>query len=884
MKWFKFSRVTAYIYGLMGILLLMLAMATAGLLWAARQSDLDNSQAQALRYISGAEAIFNRNLLGLDMLLAGMDDLLSLSDSQPDWIVAPSASRLMQVAVQQSLMVRFVALVDPQGRVMASSDISGAALALKLPPGFLNDVLAQPVSTLRFSAPVVSFASAERVLYFARHIKLADRSRVVAVAEVQVPFLTSLMTQGADISALEVTLERHNGQLLASAPPSAQLSGQQLQPALSGLQSAQGSLRMPARISGAPALVVTRPTLYRDVLITASIPMGAALENWQLQRWFILGVALAFALMILGAGGFAVWYVDRLAGARRDIARSKVTLDQALSSMVSGFVLLNADNQVLNWNRRFEEIFPWTDGNMVFLMPFSKVLTLAAQLHVANGSDTERQSWVAERLTQQRHPHAPHEQTQPDGRIIEITERRTPDGGLVIAYHDVTELRQAGAEIEQLAFYDALTHLPNRRLLMDRLQQAMAASSRSGLHGALLFLDLDHFKTLNDTLGHDLGDLLLQQVGQRLQACVRTEDTVARLGGDEFVVMLLDLSVHSLESVALARRIAEKILARLNEPYELTTFTYQSTPSIGATLFLGTQQVPAELLKQADIAMYEVKDSGRNALCFFDPQMQATITARVQLEQDLKVALAQEQFVLYYQPQLERQGGVEGAEVLIRWHHPVRGMVPPLEFITVAEESDLILSIGHWVLRTACQQLALWQQHDSTRALHLSVNVSARQFRQGNFVSEVAGVIQQTGVNPQLLKLELTESVVLDNMDDTIAKMTELKALGVRFSMDDFGTGYSSLAYLTRLPIDQLKIDQSFVRNIGIKHSDGVIVQTIIGMARNLALEVIAEGVETPAQHEFLALHGCYLYQGYLFGRPTPLAGFEALLGDAVTE
>jgi diguanylate cyclase (GGDEF)-like protein len=384
-------------------------------------------------------------------------------------------------------------------------------------------------------------------------------------------------------------------------------------------------------------------------------------------------------------------------------------------------------------------------------------------------------------------------------------------------------------------------------------------------------------------LGHDLGDLLLQQVGQRLQACVRGEDTVARLGGDEFVVMLLELSAHGLESVAMARRIAEKILARLNETYQLTTFTYQSTPSIGATLFLGTQQAPAELLKQADIAMYEVKDSGRNAMCFFDPQMQATISARVQLEQDLRAALTQGQFALYYQPQFERKGGVVGAEVLIRWHHPVRGLVPPLEFIPLAEESDLIISIGYWVLRTACQQLALWQQDISTRDLHLSVNVSARQFRQHTFATQVAEVIRETGINAQLLKLELTESVVLDNMDDTIAKMTELKTTGVRFSMDDFGTGYSSLAYLTRLPMDQLKIDQSFVRNIGIQHSDGVIVQTIIGMARNLALEVIAEGVETPAQHEFLARHGCYLYQGYLFGKPTPLAGFEALLGTPTT-
>ena len=879
----KLSRVNVSILGLAGLFLLALALATASLLWTTRQADIDNSEAQALRFISSAEAALNRNLLGVDMLLASLDELLALSSSQPDWLMAPGASRLLQGAVQQNLMVRFVALVDDRGSVIASSDVSGSGLELSLPPGFVDDVLAQPVSTLRISAPMVSFASAERVLYLARHIKLANSSRIVTVAQVQVPFLASLMVQGVDITGLEVTLERTNGQLLASVPASAQLSGEQITPPLVGFTSGGKSQRLPARISGVPALVVARPILYRDILIVASIPVTAALDTWYGQRLFIVGVAVIFALMILGAGGSAVWYVERLARARRDITRSKATLDQALSSMVSGFVLLNAANEVVNWNRRFEEIFPWSAGHMAPKLPFRVVLEFAAAAHLAQGDQTARQKWVEDRLAQQLNPHAPHVQIQPDGHFIQITERRTPDGGLVIAYQDVTELRLASAEIEQLAFYDALTHLPNRRLLMDRLQQAMKSSIRSGQYGALLFLDLDHFKNLNDTLGHDLGDLLLQQVALRLKACIRSEDTVARLGGDEFVVMLVDLAESDREAVALARRIAEKILQRLNEPYLLTTFTHHSTPSIGATLFLGSQQAPAELLKQADIAMYEVKEHGRNALCFFDPQMQAAISARAQLEQDLIAALALEQFALYYQPQFEHGGGVVGAEVLIRWHHPVRGLVPPMEFINVAEESELILPIGHWVLRTACKQLARWQHSESTRALHLSVNVSARQFRQSDFVAQVAAVIQETGVRPALLKLELTESVVLDNMDDTIQKMTELKALGVRFSMDDFGTGYSSLAYLTRLPMDQLKIDQSFVRNIGIQRSDGVIVQTIIGMARNLALEVIAEGVETPAQHEFLALHGCHLYQGYLFGKPTPLPGFEALLGAPVT-
>ncbi|MDO8251692.1 MAG: EAL domain-containing protein, partial [Rhodoferax sp.] len=558
--------------------------------------------------------------------------------------------------------------------------------------------------------------------------------------------------------------------------------------------------------------------------------------------------------------------------------QSKAALDQALESMVSGFVLLNAENQVVSWNRRFVEFYPCLSDVMAPLLPFESMLEVTSVHRLPEANEAERQEWIKRRMALQLTAQGTHEQIISTGQVIQITERRTPDGGVVIVYQDLTELRQATAAIEQLAFYDPLTGLPNRRLLMDRLQHALAASARSERFGALLFLDLDHFKTLNDTLGHDVGDLLLQQVAQRLKASVREEDTVARLGGDEFVVMLEDLAGHSHEAATLARRIGEKILDRLNYPYQLAAHSYHNTPSVGAALFGGANLSAADLLKQADIAMYQVKSHGRNALCFFDPHMQAAITARAQLEEDLYAALAEGQFELYYQPQLKLDGSVMGAEVLIRWKHPLRGMVPPVEFIPVAEESELILPIGLWVLRTACRQLAAWQTNARGRELHLSVNVSARQFHQPAFVAEVAKVMRETGINPHLLKLELTESLVLDNVDDTIVKMTALKALGVRFSVDDFGTGQSSLAYLTHLPLDQLKIDQSFVRNIGIKNSDGVIVQTIIGMARNLGLEVIAEGVETLAQQEFLARHGCTLYQGYLYGKPTPLAEFEAML------
>jgi diguanylate cyclase (GGDEF)-like protein len=429
-----------------------------------------------------------------------------------------------------------------------------------------------------------------------------------------------------------------------------------------------------------------------------------------------------------------------------------------------------------------------------------------------------------------------------------------------------------------LAFYDPLTSLPNRRLLSDRLTQALATRARSGNNGALLFLDLDHFKTLNDTLGHDIGDLLLQQVAERLTDSVREGDTVARLSGDEFVVLLEDLSEQALEAAAQTDTIGIHILAALNQPYQLATHQYHCSTSIGATLFNGHEKSVEELLKQADIAMYQAKASGRNALRFFDPNMQATITARVELEADLRKALAENQFELYFQPQVQHSGQIIGAEVLIRWHHPLRGLVSPAEFVPLAEETRLILPIGQWVLEKACAQIKSWEGSEHTRLLQLAVNVSVRQFFQVGFLDQVIQILSHTGINPAKLKLELTESLVLDDIDDTIFKMHALKNIGVRFSMDDFGTGYSSLSSLKKLPLDQLKIDQSFVRDISIDRDDAIIVETIIAMANKLGMEVIAEGVETETQRAFLEQHGCLLFQGYLVSKPVPIEQFEMLI------
>ena len=453
----------------------------------------------------------------------------------------------------------------------------------------------------------------------------------------------------------------------------------------------------------------------------------------------------------------------------------------------------------------------------------------------------------------------------------------------ISVFMDVTESKQAEERIRSLAFYDQLTGLPNRRLFFDRLERALVGRSRHHRQGALLFIDLDNFKALNDALGHDVGDLLLQQVAQRLLACVREGDTVARIGGDEFVVMLDGLSAVDAEAANQAELVGEKILASINQRCQIACSTYQGSASIGVALFENRIDV-SEILKRADLAMYQAKAAGRNALCFFDPQMQLMVHARAALEADLREAIAKQQFVLHYQPLVDSSGAVVGAEALLRWQHPDRGLVAPAEFIPLAEDTALILPIGQWVLESVGKQLAVWSARPETEHLVVSVNVSARQFHHDDFVRRVLAALACCDVNPRRLKLELTESLLVDDIEDVIAKMGALQAQGVGFSLDDVGTGYSSLSYLKRLPLDQLKIDQSFVSDLLTDANDEVIVRTIVALGQSLGLAVIAEGVENQAQQDRLASIGCHCYQGYHFGRPLPLDRFEQRLREVPVE
>ncbi len=444
-----------------------------------------------------------------------------------------------------------------------------------------------------------------------------------------------------------------------------------------------------------------------------------------------------------------------------------------------------------------------------------------------------------------------------------------------VVLSDITEQKRAEDEIHRLAFYDPLTCLPNRRLLQDRLGQALTGSRRSRRYGALLFLDLDDFKKLNDTRGHDAGDRLLIEVARRILASLRAGDTVSRVGGDEFLVMLEGLSSDSKYAAFQTREVGEKIREALNKPYLLADGEFYCSASLGATLFFGDNESVETMLKHADLAMYKAKNAGCNTLRFFDPAMQVALDERSALENALRLAIDAQQLHLQYQPQVDYDGNIVGAEALLRWMHPERGMVPPSEFIPLAEDTGLILPIGHWVLEAACKQIKVWSSLPAANSFPLAVNVSAHQFLQPGFVSEVAEVLSQTGADPQRLKLEITESMVLHDVGEISEKMIALKKLGVRFAVDDFGTGYSSLSYLTGLPLDQLKIDRSFVLNLLNSRKDAIIAQTIITMSKSLGLHVIAEGVESEAQSEFLHYHGCTTYQGYLFSKPLPLDKFD---------
>jgi diguanylate cyclase (GGDEF)-like protein/PAS domain S-box-containing protein len=561
-----------------------------------------------------------------------------------------------------------------------------------------------------------------------------------------------------------------------------------------------------------------------------------------------------------------------LRAGQTSLKESALHTQAILDNMADGVVTFNADGVIESFNKAASVMFGYPavaviGSDISILTPPAKhqeYLPYRRKFLMLDGPATEALTLEFEALRR-------------DGSIfpVSLAVSKIARSGRAIGIgilRDITLSRQNEDEIRRLAFYDPLTELPNRRLLMDRLKQATATSARKGTHAAVMFLDLDHFKQLNDTLGHDMGDILLQEVARRLKSCVREVDSVARLGGDEFVVLMEAMSGDPQEAAMQAEAVAVKMLARLGDPYALGEHSHTSTPSIGIVIFMAQEYSVDDLLKKADVAMYQAKAAGRNTVRFFDPVTQAAIDAQAALEHDLRRGLDAQEFVLHYQPQVNGQGLTVGNEALVRWKHQSRGMVPPAQFIPLAETTGLIMPLGQWVLEAACAQLVVWSTQPATTRWTLSVNVSASQFAQADFVTQVLQALEKTGANPNRLKLELTESMLVNDVDDIIEKMHTIKRSGVGFSLDDFGTGYSSLSYLKRLPLDQLKIDQSFVRDVLTDPSDAVIARTVVALGHSLGLTVIAEGVETAEQAEFLSGIGCDAFQGYYYGRPGPAA------------
>ena len=1000
-------RALATLYGVATLFMLAVALAAGALSAEMRHRALETASGQVARQVAAAQAAVDRSLRRADSLLADMAaraDGASLAQALGA-ADRDAASAQLRHQVGHDPMVRQLAYVDEDLRVLAASNQRARGQPIELPAGFAQRLHTQADASLAVGMSASAPDGVPTAIHLGRRVVLADGRELLAVAEVPLGALARLLEEGADLPGLEVTLEAADGTLLAGLPEG---DGRTERPAAAAPERAvaDGMAHLAAsRLGGHAAVVAARPAFHRQLVVTASLPQAQVLAGWKRDRLAVAAGAAGFLAMILAAAVFSHVQLRRQRRNRQIILQSKLNLDQALESMVDGLVLLDPRDRVLAWNRRFVELFPWVEPTIAPQTPFRQLIEMTLEHLRGHGLDVSQNAWLGGDLRRTRSVQDEQELTLPGGRSILAVKSPMPDGGIVCVFRDTTERRQhiadvvkgkaqlqatldalpdqllevgldgrcfdfhcppgvasgllvdqpvgltlaevlppdgntevmaalreayvagrctgrqferrasqgtswfeasvsrkpvgegtdarfivilrnitetktATQEIEHLAFYDALTGLPNRRLLLHRLQGCVDNNARHQRQGALLFLDIDDFKRLNDAHGQAVGDDMLRQVAARLQDVLREGGMLARLAGDEFVLMLENLSHDHALAMVQARALADNALARMAEPFRLARIEYHSTCSIGVCVFDGGRRSIEDLLKQADIAMYYAKLGGGHAVRVFEPAMKTTVTARAALDSELHVALKKRQFVLHYQPQVNHLGRVVGAEALIRWNHPVRGMVPPAGFIEPAEQTGLIVPIGLWALEEACGQLERWG-HDARYAhLTLSVNVSARQFRKEDFAEEVRQVLIRTGCQPSRLKLELTESLLHDQVTETISKMKSLAAIGIRFSMDDFGIGFSSLSYMAQLPLHQLKVDKFFVQGIGQNPKIELIVQTILGMAANLDLEVVAEGVETEGQLVFLQAHGCKVSQGYYFGRPEALSDFEHRLKE----
>lgn len=850
--------------------LLSAVIATCAVLWRLHNDTLERNFALANLTARAMEEQLTQSLTVVErtLTLAGSD---------------PQAQQRLSFYLQQAPYLRSIALVDTTNRIRHSSN--AANLGIALDRRIFSPQSTSPLAVLR-SGPLFSGRDFAEMRTLPRHqddslsfIPLLldtaqpDGSWRTVAAALNPDYFLNFYNSHLSAEQGSIALLRYDGSLLIH---SNQLPADTVySPTLRiRLASSEAGSFTEQQADGKQLINAYRASRVYPYIIVVRLDRQQALTNWRNEAR--LAVALVGGILLLLIGLACVYYLrfEKLE-TRRQRDEEQLRIAAAAFESQEGIFVTDTDNTILRVNRAFSTITGYSEAEAIGQTPH----LLSSGKHPQAFYDEmwrQLQScsfWSGEIWNRRKSGDIYPEWLT----ITAVKDVQNHTSHYVATLTDITQRKHAEEEIRNLAYYDPLTHLPNRRLLQERLQQAIGSAGRRGNEGALLFIDLDNFKTLNDTLGHDMGDLLLQDVAQRLNHCVREEDTVARLGGDEFVVLLPNLSKDRDEAATLAQRLGERIRLALNAPYDLAGNDYHSTPSIGIAMFADGQHNSDELMKRADLALYSAKAAGRNAAHFFDPQMQKTLSERASLEATLRQAVADEQLCLLYQPQVDQFGNIYGAEVLLRWQHPSLGLLSPDRFIALAEETGLILPIGQWVLEQACLQLQLFSQHPAMADLTLSVNISIKQLQQADFTRQVQSILAATGAPPQQLVLELTESGLVDDIEASTRKMAALRQAGVQFALDDFGTGYSSLAYLGKLPLDQLKIDQSFVRNLTHDQHDAAIVSTIIVLARTLNLNVLAEGVETEEQLSLLRRQGCSHYQGYLFSQPQPLPGFIAM-------
>jgi diguanylate cyclase (GGDEF)-like protein/PAS domain S-box-containing protein len=876
---------------------LLALLALGGYLGFSTYQDYRRTERDELARLAQQASIVEHNLV--PQLVAANQALLSIIEDMSRWRrekdFGKRIGRRLEVLNNIVPGVRTLVVVDARGEIIASSNTSVVGSRVSNRDWFRLAQVNNSPQTLYVTPPFKSLVSATSVA-FVRSMSGPNGEFSGAVfGAVHPDFAKVLLSSVVYTPDTLASLVHADGTVFASTDES--LVGKDLSMASSlfsrhreagqatttqvGLASVTGDKRIIAQRTIQP----TGLGMNNFFVVGVTRSFDAVFATWRAGA--ALAAAMFAALALAAIGGLALYQRLRLRNAA-ELLRSQSALRQSEQRFSTAFAAapiavsitkLN-DGSFVEANRNFERLFGWTPEEIIgngsgefSVWPDAQTRAPWAQAMQQHGELVDYETIWLHKDGQRRHVSISAVLTNVDGEAC------------ILAYTtDISARKLAEETINTLAFYDQLTGLPNRQLMLDRLKQAITMGGRSGYFGALLFVDLDHFKVLNETLGHDAGDVLLQQVAQRLIQCLRDGDTVARVGGDEFVVILANLSTNIEDAAAGTEKVAEKILAQLNQVHQLDGAAHNSGASLGMTLFQGQDTSADDLLKQAELAMYRIKETGRNGMHFFDPEMETAVLKHVALERSLRAALQAKEFVLHYQPLVVDAGRLTGAEALVRWQHPQRGMVSPAEFIPIAEETGLIVPLGQWVLETACTQLALWALRPDFAHLTIAVNVSAHQFRQIDFVEQVLAALEMTGANAHRLKLELTESLLVSNVQDTIEKMFTLKAKGIEFSLDDFGTGYSSLTYLKRLPLAQLKIDQSFVRDVLVDANDATIAKTIVTLAQSLGLAVIAEGVETQAQKDFLASNGCHAYQGYFFSKPLPIAQFEAFAQLAVSD